>query len=322
MQATVILIKSALAGCVALVGANAWAAQVTPEQTPDQKAEEIIVVGRRSGIPMWHVTSGQTTVVLVGTIDGVTKTTVWDPSPLIEAMRMSDRVMFPEMQQVTASPIAMIGYLAKWRRQASLPKGQTLRDFLSPAQFQRLQSLQQRGIASKGAEKKHPLYLAFDLRDTAKGNGGYALNASQYVRQAIRKYKLNLVPIQKSSAKSFAANLFSGSPSRHVPCLIDAMEMAEAGSAAVAARSQAWAQRKVPEVLNSPAEDVYHSCFPAESEDAPARRAALHGGIKRLLLEPKITVAILDLHTLARQGGVLDDLSAAGHQVRGPAWRR
>lgn len=313
--------RLALTACLALAGTNAPAAQPASGQALEQKAEEILVVGRRSGIPMWRVGSGKTTLVLVGTINGVTKATAWDPAPLVAALRMSDRVMFPQMTGLTASPLAMIGYLAKWRRQASLPKGQTLKDFLPPDQYQRLLALQRRGIVPKGAEKKHPLHLAFSLRDKTKDKIGQGQDPDRYVMAAIRKHKLNLAPIQRGSAKPFAADLFSGSPARHVPCLIDAMDMAEAGPAALAARSQAWANRQVPQVLSSPAEDVYHSCFPADPEAAPARRAAFHAGIKRLLQEPQVTVAVLNLHTLARRGGILDDLIAAGYQVRGPAWR-
>ncbi|MDQ3245552.1 MAG: TraB/GumN family protein [Pseudomonadota bacterium] len=306
---------------LAAAGGNAWAAQPASGNRLEQKADEILVVGRRSGIPMWRVSSGETTLILVGTIDGVTKATAWDPAPLVAALRMSDRVMFPQMQQVRGSPLAMMGYLAKWRRQASLPQGQTLRDFLLPEQFQRLLLLQKRGIVAKGAEKKHPLHLAFSLRASTKKRVGYGQSPSQYVMGAIRKHKLKLAPIRRSSAKSLATNLFSGSPSRHIPCLIDAMDMAEAGPAALTARSQAWAQRQVPEVLRSPAEDVYHSCFPADLEATSARRAELHAAVKRLLLDPQVTVAVLDLHSLARRGGILDDLAAAGHQARGPAWR-
>lgn len=310
-----------LAACLVLSAATASADPAESDLETSQKAEEILVVGRRSGIPMWRVSSDKTTLILVGTIDGVTKATRWDPEPLVEALRMSDRVMFPQTQVITASPFAMAGYLAKWRRQAKLPKGQTLEDFLPPEQFQRLLSLQQRGIAKKGAEKKHPLHLAFSLRDDLQDEVGSAQSADRFVMKAIRKHKLKLVPIQKSSAKDFAADLFGASPSRDIPCLIDAMDLAEAGPSAVTERSIAWAEREVAQVLNSPAEGVYHSCFPADSAMAESGRAALHEDLERLLNEPQITVAVLDLHALASEGGILDRLAAAYHEISGPAWR-
>ncbi len=285
------------------------------------EAEEIVVVGRRSGVPIWRVQSGQSNLVLVGTINGVTKDTKWDPTSLVEALRRADRVMFPQMQRVKASPLAMLGYLAKWRRQATLPEKQSLANYLTAEQFQRLVRLQRKGIAKRGSEKTHPLHLAMNLRATAKGRVGYGEDPDQYVMRAIGKYKLRLLPIQKRAAKPLANELFEGSPSRHVPCLVDAITMAEAGPAAVALRSQDWARGRVAEVLRSPAEKVYQSCFPADLAREAREKAAFHSNIARVLTEPQLTVAVLDLHSLAGRGGVLDSLVAEGHHVQGPQWK-
>src|ERR1700710_1043178 len=105
------------------------AAQTTPEQA---HVDDIVVTGRRSGVPLWTVRSGTTTLVLVGHIRGISKTTKWDPEALTEALRKADRVVFPEMHAFTASPFSLIGWLAKWNAMGSLPKGQSLADFASP----------------------------------------------------------------------------------------------------------------------------------------------------------------------------------------------
>jgi hypothetical protein len=34
-----------------------------------------------------------------------------------------------------------------------------------------------------------------------------------------------------------------------------------------------------------------------------------------------LTVAVLPVISLAKPGGVLDDLSAAGYEIAGPAWK-
>ncbi len=85
------------------------------------QADEIVVSARRSGIPVWRIKSDTATVVLVGTIAGVTTTTKWDSTGLVNELRKADRVMFPVSADVSVSPFAMIGYLFKWRRQAILP---------------------------------------------------------------------------------------------------------------------------------------------------------------------------------------------------------
>jgi hypothetical protein len=284
------MLKSiAAAGLAALFLASAAAAQKSVDDAA--QVQDIVVTGRRSGVPLWTVRSDRTTLVLVGAIPGVSKTTYWDPTALTEALRKADRVMFPQSQAFTASPFRLIGWIAKWNAMGSLPKGQSL----------------------------HPLHLAGDLRDRAKGDIVYGRSAADYVRQAIKRYKLTQVPIPRSKAKPLIKDLFASTPEEHLPCLRAAIAMAEAGQAAVQARSDAWAARRVPEVIASPADGVYEACWPAtEVLDSDAE---LTEEMKQLMTEPQVTVAVLSLRSLAEPGGVLDGLAAAGFDIQGPAWK-
>jgi len=47
----------------------------------------------------------------------------------------------------------------------------------------------------------------------------------------------------------------------------------------------------------------------------------LSGTVRGLLAQPKVTLAVISLDSLAQRGGVLDDLVAAGFDVRGPKWK-
>lgn len=88
------------AGLAALSLASAAPAQVAADDRA--QVEDIVVTGRRSGVPLWTVRSEQTTLVLVGALQGVSKTTHWDPAALTEALRKADRVMFPQSQVTVA----------------------------------------------------------------------------------------------------------------------------------------------------------------------------------------------------------------------------
>ena len=86
-----------------IIGAAAMAGLALASAAPAQnkagdraQVEDIVVTGRKSGVPMWTVRSDSTTLVLVGGINGVSKTTHWDPAALTEALRKADRVMFPQ----------------------------------------------------------------------------------------------------------------------------------------------------------------------------------------------------------------------------------
>ena len=62
-------------------------------------------------------------------------------------------------------------------------------------------------------------------------------------------------------------------------------------------------------------------CWPsdhlAEQQDA----ADIRTTIRTVLADPQVTIAVLQLRTLASPGGVLDDLESAGYEIVGPDWR-
>lgn len=313
---------AALALCLAAPAAGQTQTQATTPATGAAQAEEILVLGRRSGAPMWRVTGEDTTIILVGGINGVSKATKWDPEALMEALRRADRVMFPQSMALTASPFSAIGWIAKWKKMGSLPKGQTLHQFLAPEHIRRLEALEARGVAKDSFAGRHPLHLGMGLQDMAKGDIDYSRNAAEYVSRAVKKYDLPVAvdPITKGKAKPVVKDLFASSPEEHVPCLIDSITAAEAGPAAAQARSDAWAARRVQEVLASPAEGFHNSCWPHGAGLGPSRDDLI-AQIKQLLGEKQVTVSVLGLKSLAEKGGILDGLEAAGFDIAGPAWK-
>ncbi|HEX8533588.1 MAG TPA: TraB/GumN family protein, partial [Allosphingosinicella sp.] len=262
----------------------------------------------------------KTSIVLIGSIEGVSKDTRWDPGALTDTLRKADRVMFPSMVGLTASPFAIFGIIWQARKMATLPKGQTLAQFMPADQFQRLVALKNRGVLKAGFERSHPLVVAEDLRDAAKGKRGYGPGAGQYVERAAKKYKLKRVPITSYKAKPILKDFFASPPRNYVPCLLSAVTLAEAGPGAIKEHSDAWAQRRVPDVLASPAEKTAEACSPKNWGIIP--NTDLRPLMRRLMTEPQLTVAVVSLGSLARPGGVLDDLAAAGFDIQGPRWKR
>jgi uncharacterized protein YbaP (TraB family) len=296
-------------------------ATAAPAQTAADRAQvdDIVVTGRKSGVPMWTVRGEQTTLILVGTIEGVSKTTYWDPAALTEALRKADRVVFPQSHVFTANLFSAIGWVAKWNAMASLPKGQSLSAIAGPDSMRRLAALRAKGAVRDDYDRRHPLHLGRDLRDRATGDIKFGRGADDYVRRAIKEYKLTLVPIEKSKAKPLVKDLFASTPQEHLPCLEASIAMAEAGPAAVQARSDAWAARRVPEVLASPADRFEAVCWPTAQIVEPS--SELIGEMKQMLAEPQVTMAVLTLRSLAERGGILDGLEAAGFDIQGPAWK-
>ncbi len=314
---------SYLLAFVALVVAHAPEAYAqgapAPATNSAEEVEEIVVMARRSGIPVWRVTSPNATVILVGAIEEVSRGTRWDPGSLTSALRQADQIIFPQEEDFGASPFAMVGYLVKFLRMAKLPKGQSLRQMMPPDQFQRLVTLRSRGLLKAGFERTHPLHLTVRLHDIIEGKKGYGPNAQDYVKGAVKKYKLNQAKIPRRNIKQPINALFKSKPEAHIPCLLASVSLVEAGPQAVAARSEDWAARRVPEVVMALPTKVFAQCSLDEYLLSPPDwRAA----VKRALTEAKVTVAVLDLPSLARPGGLLDELSALGYDVRGPSWKQ
>lgn len=306
--------RAGIAIC-SIVGWSFFLQTPLPAQTADA-VDEIVITARRTGIPVWRVSGPRTSIVLIGSITGVDKRTKWEPSALTETLRRADRVMFPNRIGLTGSPFALIGYVAKWKKQATLRAGQSLADHVPADQFQRLVALQRKGVLKAGFERKHPFHLALDLQKVAEGKSGDGLEASSYVQKAVKKYKLKTVPITTFKAKPVLNDYFESSPRNYVPCLLATATVLEAGSDTIRARSDAWAERRVPDVLASPADRMYASCTPAATGVMDLEEIAPQ--IRRLMDEPQLTIAVVNLRSLARRNGVLDDLASAGFKIQGP----
>lgn len=316
-RAIVALAAAALTGTT--IASAAQPASAPPVPQSNAQSEDIVVTAQRSGIPVWRVTGPRTTIVLVGSIRNVAAGTRWDPAPLEAALLKADRIMFPETTSFGLGLGGAISALSKWRKQATLPKGQTLQSIMSPDQFARLVALRKRGILKAGFERKHPFHLARSLINATAGKR--APDADSYVRRVARKNKLKMVPLAQGDSKALLADLFGSAPRSHVPCLLDAVALAEAGRGAFKARSDAWAGRRVPAAQASVASRFERTCFPQGSRFETARERGLTGGVRALLGQPQVTIAVISLDSLASRGGVLDDLVAAGFDVRGPRWK-
>lgn len=279
--------------------------------------DDIVVVARRIGLPMWHVDTPRGTLIAVGDIPLVVKNTEWNSSALDQALQRADRVLFPGMRLATGSPLGALGAIQQSRRHSKLQAGESLVSLVSAQDWGRLQRLRQVGLLKEGFESQHPYQLATELqRRTARGVD-YAPSLRFHIMRTARRHRVNLVPIEAVRLRTAARDFFETGPSAHVPCLLDAVALAEAGPGAIYKRSQDWVQRRVPEVLASPAERVANSCRLVEGGDADD----IWRTLVPLLDQPGVTLAVVNLSTLASKAGVLDRLQSRGLAVRGPAWR-
>jgi uncharacterized protein YbaP (TraB family) len=300
-----------------------------PAQTavPNPTSDEIVVTAQRSGIPVWRVRNGRSTVVIVGTIDGVAEGTDWRPEQLAAALRGADQVMFPQATQYQGGIFQILGVRAKAKKLAYLPPGQGLQTYLSPAQLSRIASLQSRGMLQKDFANRRPIFVAYDLIEAAKrertssgflsiSRVDWKADPDAFVRHTAKKYRLRMLPMRTERLTVAFDKIGQLPANRQLPCLMAAADFAEAPAGTYQARSQAWAKRRVPVVLASPADIAFSTCAPLVRQGPDARSSLVQA-----LNQPLTTIAVLGLSTLGGQGGVLDYLNAQGFEVGGPRWK-
>ncbi|MFN7157485.1 MAG: hypothetical protein ACK4MR_02175, partial [Erythrobacter cryptus] len=93
-----------LAAFIAALAAAPLAAH-EPAPAPVESENAIIVTARLSGAPMWTIDTPIGTVILVGEIRAIPKSTPWEPARLEEATRAADRVILGARPRISPGDI-------------------------------------------------------------------------------------------------------------------------------------------------------------------------------------------------------------------------
>lgn len=288
------------------------------QEPPVDTVDEVVVVARRAGAPMWTVERGGSTVILVGAIAGVPRDYAWRPEALEAATRRSQRILYPTEGRASFSDILRL--LWRIRTIARLPRGQTTADVLPPE----LQARLERVMADERSDAwrtQSLVGLGFDLTEKAGLERG-GRGAVDAVRRAARQARVDGAPVGFVRGDEMIESLISAPPQTYVDCIAASVAAAEIGPDGAAARLDAWRSLRVPEVIAAPLDQALNLCWPSgDPEIAPELRRQWTEAVQSALAEPGVTLAVAPLRLLAEPGGVLDQLDAAGLDPAGPPWK-
>lgn len=314
--------KRILAGLVTLILLAVPAplmAREGPRQTEPQadRVDDIVVVARRAGAPMWTVTRGDSTVILVGSISGVPRDFAWRPEALQAATARSQRALYPTEGRASMSDL----FRLMWRIRtiATLPEGTTTADYLPPDLQSRLEVL----MADEGDRWRTQslVFLGFDLLEKA-GRQRRGSGADDVVRRAAREGRIPGELVGTIRGDEMVEGLISDPPAQYTPCIAVAIAAAEAGPDGAVARLEAWRSLRVADVLANPLDQALNLCWPAgDPEIAPVLREQWRAATQTALAQPGVTMGVAPLRILAEPGGVLDQLEAEGADILGPDWK-
>ncbi|GAA4044572.1 TraB/GumN family protein [Erythrobacter jejuensis] len=268
---------------------------------------------------MWTIDTPTGTIILVGEIRAVPKSTPWQPDRLKEATAEASRVILRASPKF--SPGDVLRLIFRGGSFTKLPDGSVAADYLTPGQRTRLAALEAKYDVKY--DRRSFLMSSFDLLarrldfddDTTK-------DATDIVRKAADRADVPITRPERFRGEDLLDDLAEAEPASHIPCLEAAMSATEAGQDIVEARGNAWRKFDVPAVMANPLEIALGTCWPWADDDLGDEiRDQWTGMIADAARDSGVTLAVVPLRVLAEQDGVLDQLEAREFAISGPDWR-
>ena len=317
------LIASFVAVLFVLASGPTIAAPVSAQTQEPQVSEldEIVVLARRSGAPMWTVTRGDSTLILVGAITGIPRDLAWRPDDLEAAAARSNQILSPLEGRVSVSDIFRIIWRA--RTIGMMPEGQTSADYLTPDYQARLESIM---AAERNQDWRTESLLLVGVQ-LMRDKAGYQAGRSgddvmDVIRRAARRARVPVRPVGTVRGDEVVESLITAPQTAHVPCLEAAIVAAEQGPDSARIRAEDWRALRVADVVASPIDRALNQCWPwGDPEIAPQLRQQWAAAIETALVSPGVIMGVAPIRLLAEEGGVLDGLEARGFDVVGPEWK-
>ena len=160
------------------MGAFGLATAQAPSGGEPPTIEEITVIGRYPGPPLWRVSSGERVLWIFGDLTPVPKGLSWDPRNAERVIGRADAVIGPmRIRAPTYNPIKIFRMLRAARRLSRLPGESTLADALPPDLYARYDTLRRRHMPDdKRAEQLRPALAALRLHGAALDDVGLTLD--------------------------------------------------------------------------------------------------------------------------------------------------
>lgn len=285
------------------------------QDDPTTELEDIVVVARRSGAPVWRIYDGDSTVILVGSIRSIPRDIVWRPEALEAAVQQADAIVMSQ-----SATMSLGDFMRLRRAKARLPQGQTVADYLDAGQQDRLRRL---GASYRQDYSERGLVaIAQDLLDRRLAYGrGSGPSAEGVIRSTARKVDKTSVLV--GNMEAYHIDEAVAVPDQgQVACLTAAMTAAEAGRDGVGLRASSWARQDVPTLMATPLEQAIDRCtWYADGDLRRQGRVQWSQALSDALAAPKTTMMVTSVSIAAEAGGLLDQAESRGLEISGPDWK-
>jgi uncharacterized protein YbaP (TraB family) len=309
-------------GAAAPIAAQAAAEQVT--------IEEITVVGRYPGPPLWRVSSGDRVLWIFGDLSPVPKGLDWDPRNAERVLDRTDAVIgAPRVSATTFNPLRLFRLFRAARRLARNPEGATLADRMPAELYARYTALRTRYLPKQDDDDEdlRPALAALRLYGAALDDVGLTSdsNVGKTIARKMRRARAEEAEVLlETEPETVLDDLAKVTPEAELACFASVMTSLETDLDGMKERANAWAVGDVDALQRFDYPDSQGNClamlFSASglAELRDELYAKWLGEAERALATYDTSFSVLPMRELIAADGLLAQLAARGYTVTAP----
>jgi len=292
--------------------------------------EEITVIGRYPGPPLWKVTSGARTLWVFGELSPVPKGLDWDPR---NAERVLDRagvvIGSPRVSAMTLNPIRIFKLYRGAKRLVRLPKDATLAGQMPPELYARYAALRMRYLPKMDEEDEEvrPALAVLQLYRAAIDDKGLTSDSGvgKTIARKMRRSKAEEAEVVvETEPETVLDELKKITPEAELSCFESVLTTIETDLDGMKERANAWAVGDVAALKRFDYPDSQGNCLDALAtvEGFAELRDELYGKwlseAEHALMTYDTSFSVLPMWELVADNGLLAQLAARGYTVTAP----
>jgi uncharacterized protein YbaP (TraB family) len=284
---------------------------------------EIQIIAHLPGPALWRVATPTSELWIIGLTGPTPKKLQWDTRRVEAALNGARELVIPPGATISVFDVA--GLLIDPAHRYHYPGDQTLRGALAPEARAKFEAAAQ-SVGQDPAHYDHwrPIVTAIALLADAQKHDG--LNPEGPQKTLIHLAEARNVPTRRLTNYALGAlikALNSGGPAAGDACLSAVIDLTPRLPDLSVRMGAAWAKGDVPATRALRAEITSDRCFtatPGLQQLQDRMTADWAHGLAQTLKTPGKTVLAIDMESLTRSGGLLDQLRAQGLEVAGRAY--
>ena len=290
--------------------------------------EEITVIGRYPGPPLWKVTSGERTLWIFGELTPVPKGLEWDPRNAQRVLEHADAVIgAPRISAPTFNPFRIFRLLRDVRRLTRLGDGTTLADVLPPDLNARYAVLRARYLPNDKRDDLRPALAVLRLYGAALGDVGLTMDShvDSKLKRLMRRAQAEESTLKiKTEPEVVVEALGKITREAELGCFTAVLTSIETDLDGMKERANAWAAGDVAALRRFDYPDSQGNCLAMllSSSGIANLRDELYAmwlaEAERALATRQTTFSVLPMRELIAADGVLAQLAARGYTVTAP----